>query len=446
MLQSTLCLGACWLLYRYVLRQERFFAYNRRFLLFTPWLALLLPGLLALAGPWLPAMPAPGNGLLSGGLLPGLTIAGAAGGGSPALLPTELPAWLPLLYGGGVLVLLLRLGFHLGWLWLATRRFPREARPGYVLVHTGGQRPTSSFGRWIFWDDSAALSPAEARAVLAHELAHVQQGHTGERQGLELARAVLWFCPFVHLFPAALTQVHEFLADDEALRATAPANTFAVSGTKPYTALLARLALRQLHPNLPLAHSFTQSFTLTRIRMLTSQTPARRWKQWLLLPVATLLCVAVACEQAPEMEAATPPPPAAPALSSDALTPPPPPPPVLTRAEVMPEYPGGQMQLLTTIGKNTRYPAIALQQKLGGKAFVSFIVNTDGNITAVELRKGVDAPADKQQAAAALNEEALRVVRELPGKWTPGRDQGKAEAVQYTIPISFALKPLAPRS
>ncbi len=450
-LQSTLLLGAGWLLYRYVLRQERFFTYNRRFLLFTPWLALGLPGLLALVKPWLPAIQNPATGLLNGGLLPELTISSGAAG---ANLSTQLPGWLPssllLLYLAGVLVLLGRLGMHLLHLWLAARRFPQEARPGYVLVHTGGRRPISSFGRWVFWDDSTALSSDEARVVLAHELVHVQQGHSWERLSLAVAQALLWFCPFIHFYPPALALVHEFLADKDALRATAPSQAAPVP--ESYTALLARLALRQLHPDLPLTHSFTQSFTLTRIRMLTSQTPARRWKQWLLLPIGAFLFVAVACENAPDLDKpattatskdsqyGTPPPPPPPPYTTNAAdTPPPPPPPALLNVEVMPEYPGGQTALFSTLLKNTRYPAVALQQKLQGKALVSFIVDTDGSISAVKLERGVTAAAGQQAAATALNEEALRVVRELPGKWTPGLNKGKRVAVQFAVPISFAL-------
>lgn len=435
-LQSTLLLGAGWLLYRYVLRQERFFTFNRRFLLFTPWLALGLPGLLALLKPWLPAIRNPATGLLKGGLLPELTISSGAAG---ANLSTQLPGWLPssllLLYLTGVLVLLLRLGTHLLHLWLAARCFPQEARPGYVLVHTGGRRPTSSFGRWVFWDDSTALSSDEARVVLAHELAHVQQGHSWERLNLEAAQALLWFCPFIHFYPPALALVHEFLADEDAMRATAPFPAAPVA--ESYTALLARLALRQLHPDLPLTHSFTQSFTLTRIRMLTSQTPVRRWKQWLLLPIGAFLFVAVACENALELDK-----PAATATSKDSqygTPPPPPPPPALPNVEVMPEYPGGQTALFSALLKNTHYPAVALQQKLQGKALVSFIVDTDGTVSAVKLERGVNAAAGQQAAATALNEEALRVVRELPGKWTPGLNKGKRVAVQFAVPISFAL-------
>ena len=38
-----------------------------------------------------------------------------------------------------------------------------------------------------------------------------------------------------------------------------------------------------------------------------------------------------------------------------------------------------------------------------------------------------------------LDEEALRVVKGIPGKWVPGREKGKKVPVSYTIPVSFRL-------
>ena len=38
-----------------------------------------------------------------------------------------------------------------------------------------------------------------------------------------------------------------------------------------------------------------------------------------------------------------------------------------------------------------------------------------------------------------LDEEALRVVKGIPGKWVPSREKGKKVPVSYTIPVSFRL-------
>jgi outer membrane biosynthesis protein TonB len=119
----------------------------------------------------------------------------------------------------------------------------------------------------------------------------------------------------------------------------------------------------------------------------------------------------------------------------------------------MPQYQGGQDQLLADIGKQLVYPAIAKEAKQEGRVFVKFIVAVDGSIQAVQLFQGISyklkypGNAGEQKvsmiippAAQALNEAALNAVRNLPGKWTPGRQDGKAVAVFYTVPITFSLK------
>ncbi|WP_185816997.1 TonB family protein [Hymenobacter metallilatus] len=425
LLQSTLCLGACWLLYRYVLRQERFFHYNRRFLQFTPWLALLLPRLVSAGLEYWPAEPASGKAgaVLSGGLLPGPTVQAVGS----ALY--SLPQWLPLLYYTGVLLMLALLGARVLRLWLRTRHLPRELRTGYVLVRTGGQLPTSSFGRWILWDETVPLTPAEAQAVLAHEIAHVQQGHTAEKLRLELVRALLWPNPVVHLFPRALAQVQEFMADAQALRTTSPAT----ASPTIYASLLARLALRPYQPNVPLTQSFTQSLTLARIRMLTQSSSARHWKQWLLLPLGTALLAGVAaCEKAGEL-----PPPPPPTVAEASLVPPPPPPALYTADEQSPGYPGGQAQLMADVLKQLKYPLAAKKAKLSGTVFVRFVVNEQGRIQDAEVLK---APSGSNGAVEALKSEALTAVKTLPGRWTPCQRNGQAVATRYTIPVQFALK------
>ncbi|UPL49295.1 M56 family metallopeptidase [Hymenobacter sublimis] len=455
LVQSTLALGAGWAFYYLALRRERCFHYNRRFLLLTPWLVLALPVLLEVAAPALTGLlprwgVLAGSSLLAGGLLPTVRI--TATGTRPELSDVYLLAWLPLLYLLVTLALLARLGLQVLQLWLTTRRWPRQKHPDYILVLTGGQRPVSSFGRWVFWDETASLTSAEAEVVLAHEVAHVQQRHTRQRLLLEVARALLWPCPFVHLYPRALETTHEFLADSAALAPSAAATPTAAA--ELYAALLARLALRQFHPTLPLTHSFTQSLILTRIRMLTSQSPIRRWKQWLALPLGAVLLLTVACEKATS--------PANPATAAQDNMPAPPPsplaeeapapplPPAYTYVEQMPEYAGGSKQLLADIGKLAQYPAVAKAEKLGGRVFITFIVAADGSLQNIYIREAIqgqvkDFGADGEQmvatlttpAAQALNEVALNAVRNLPGRWQPGRQDGKAVAVLYTVPITF---------
>ena len=287
-------LGALWLVYRLALRRERCFGYNRALLLLAPVLAAALP---LLPRPALPAWLAGGGA--PGAALPPLPLLMLPAGAPVAAGGGFSWGWVAWVYAGGVGLLLGRLAYQ-GWrLHRATRHLPREARPGYVLAHTGGRLPTSSFGRTIFWDETAGLTPAEAAPVLAHELAHVRQGHSYDVLWLEIWRAALWPNPFAHLLLPALRLTHELLADQAAAHSPTPAAP--AEAAAPYPALLARLALRGAAGGsyLALLQPFTVSFILTRLAMLQNQTPVRRWKQWLALPVLGGLFLA-ACQKTSE--------------------------------------------------------------------------------------------------------------------------------------------------
>lgn len=99
---------------------------------------------------------------------------------------------------------------------------------------------------------------------------------------------------------------------------------------------------------------------------------------------------------------------------------------IFTFVEQMPE-PGYNINqyLATTI----KYPEEAEKQKIQGRVFIKFVVDTNGIITEPEITKS---------AHPMLDEEALRVVRAMP-PWKPGYQHGKPVRVYYTLPISFRL-------
>jgi TonB family protein len=429
MLLSTVLLGAWWLCYRLALRQERSFAYNRWFLVLGPPLAAGLP-LLPVAWPtnW-GAGPAPLAGMAAV-LLPPVAVSSSGAGGMPAAA-ASWPLMLLVVYVVGVGVVLGQLALELGQLWRSTHRLAREKRAGYTLVPTHGHVPTSSFGRLVFWDETLALSPAEADQVLRHELAHVRQRHTADRLLLELLRAGLWFNPFVHLCARALALTHEYLADEEALRHAA-AQVPAFSPATSYTHLLARQVASRLGFSVPLAHTFSHSQTLRRIAMIQKTSPIRRWKQWLALPMLGLLFGAVACEKAGA--------PAEPAVSSaaqDALAPPPPPTleKVYTYVERMPELPtgGGNAGIVAYIQSQLTYPQVPAARRKEGRVFVSFTVNSGGEVFNPTIVKGLGPEYDAAVLAA---------IAKLP-RFKPGTQDGKPVAVSFTVPIMFTQKSTA---
>ena len=102
---------------------------------------------------------------------------------------------------------------------------------------------------------------------------------------------------------------------------------------------------------------------------------------------------------------------------------------IFISVEQNPEFAGGMNALLKFLQKNLRYPTPAVNANVGGKVYMQFVVGQDGNISKVDVLKGIGFGCD---------EEAQRVVKLMP-KWSPGRQSGRAVAVKFTLPISFQL-------
>jgi protein TonB len=98
--------------------------------------------------------------------------------------------------------------------------------------------------------------------------------------------------------------------------------------------------------------------------------------------------------------------------------------------EQMPEFPGGQAALLKWIGDNIKYPAIAEENGIQGRVVCTFVVERDGSVTDVQVARSIDPSLDK---------EAVRVLKKMP-KWIPGRQNGSAVRVKYTVPVTFKLQ------
>lgn len=97
--------------------------------------------------------------------------------------------------------------------------------------------------------------------------------------------------------------------------------------------------------------------------------------------------------------------------------------------EQLPEFPGGDEALFKYLSDNLEYPARAREAGIEGRVMVGFVVEPDGRISNVKVVRS---------KAAALDEEAIRVVKAMP-KWKPGKQRGKAVRVQCQIPITFTL-------
>lgn len=98
--------------------------------------------------------------------------------------------------------------------------------------------------------------------------------------------------------------------------------------------------------------------------------------------------------------------------------------------ENMPEFPGGNTELMKFLAKNIKYPAEAQQKGEQGRVMVQFVVGKDGKLSDIKIMRSI---------SPTLDAEAIRVIKAMP-TWKPGTQRGQAVAVKYTIPISFRLQ------
>lgn len=97
--------------------------------------------------------------------------------------------------------------------------------------------------------------------------------------------------------------------------------------------------------------------------------------------------------------------------------------------EQPPMFPGGEAALLKYVGDNLHYPPLAIENNVQGTVVVMFVVTKTGQVGEVKIARSKDPDLDK---------EAVRVVKSLP-KFQPGKQNGNAVNVWFTLPIRFKL-------
>ena len=98
--------------------------------------------------------------------------------------------------------------------------------------------------------------------------------------------------------------------------------------------------------------------------------------------------------------------------------------------EVMPSFRGGDINRFREwVQRRTNYPQEALEKKIQGRIFLTFIIEADGAVSNITVVKGVDP---------LIDDEAVRAIAASP-KWTPGLQRGQPVRVRYSLWLSFVI-------
>ena len=329
-------------------------------------------------------------------------------------IPLQQPDLLTIctyLYYMGVLVMSLR--FIIQLLSILRIRYQGKA------IYLNGQRiislpseanPFSFFG-WIFLY-LPQLEEESQEEILMHEQTHARQWHSVDVIVSEIVNIVCWFNPFSWLLKGEIRLNLEYLADNQV--------TQTLNDSKQYQYHL--LGLAHTNSKTGLYNNFNVSHLKHRIIMMNKKRTRTvgRIKYALFAPLAAALLIVsnISCTSTENKKDS------AEATESRAVEGE-----VFQIVEEMPEFTGGMGECMKWLGQNIKYPAEAIEKEIQGRVILQIIVEKDGTITNAVVAKGVHP---------LLDNEALRVINQSP-KWKPGKQNGEAVRVKYTLPVLFKL-------
>ncbi|WP_031427076.1 M56 family metallopeptidase [Flavimarina sp. Hel_I_48] len=264
--------------YLVFLRKETFFQWNRAYLLLTAALAFVLPFM------ELQIFSNPVNiPLQIQEFAPVFIGESSAPTDQETTQTAEFSAdvWWILVYAAGLLI---SLGILFKKYVVVRRYFRFQQKENKTLISVPNSDAAFTFLNTIFIGNK--LDDSTRNHILAHERVHVAQKHGLDLLFFELLKVLLWFNPLIYAYQKSISEVHEYLADQQAAKIIEP---------KSYYNQLLNTAFGT-HEISFINTFFNQSLIKKRIVMLhkNSKTTAK-WKYVLLVPVLAGMLTYVGC-------------------------------------------------------------------------------------------------------------------------------------------------------
>ena len=449
-IQSALCLAGFYLFYKVLFSRDTFHRFNRIALLGILILSLIIPCILS----FIPLLTGSSLSMQPKLLIEELTVLDAPFAENiHQETPNVFLALFLLIYLTGCFLCLI-------YTVLSVARITR-------IIHNGKNVATGN-GTKLVLIDNAVTAPFSwmkfiiitksdyeeaGETILAHETAHIHFHHSLDLVIAQFCIITQWFNPAIWLLYKELQTIHEFEADEAVINTGINA--------KQYQLLLIKKAVgTRLYA---MANSLNHSNLKKRITMMLQRksSPWARLKYAYVLPLAATAVVLFAqpeiFQSFDEISNAKVSHFSFETMKNEVKN--------LTEAEILglseissaeiqpsdvaiipvvwqssddsifvvcdklPEYHGGEVELINWIGKNLVYPPIAHENRIQGRVVCTLVVEKDGSVTNVEVVKGRDPFLDK---------EAVRVLKQLP-RFKPGENKGETVRVRYNLPITFKL-------
>jgi hypothetical protein len=320
-------------------------------------------------------------------------------------------------------------------------------------------RPCSpfSFGPWIFIHPDG-MDEQTLREVLIHEQAHVRGWHTLDILFSQVVCILFWWNPAAWLMRREVRMNLEFIADKAVADSLSP---IPMGGAlKAYQYRLLGFATQTNVATI--ANNFNVLPLKRRIKMMNLQRTRRTGmvKYLLFVPaVAALLLLSNidALARAKDVNVQEP------LTVVDGGDP------IYEKVDKLPQYAGGEQALYRALAESIRYPEVAQEWGVQARVFIQFVVEKDGTLSDIKVLSAKDPvsgqvlpeifmtskadgqtpeeaenaqrKAEKQtEGLKAIKAEAVRAVKQLPGRWQPGKQGGKPVRVRFLLPVMFRLR------
>ena len=465
-IKSAFVLGILYVPYTLLLRKEDFFRFNRLTLLGILALSVGLPlcNIPALSADNQPVVHAAQLQMIEIGI-PIMQMADETDGPSHTSSPTWFQVASLIFLLGMMTVLCLRL-IQMGKMGSEIRKGSlwHSVEDGVdIHCHAGAVAPYSWLHHIVI---SLEDYEKNGHEIILHEKGHIHNLHSFDILLLTLVEMLQWWNPLVYMLGMSLRDVHEYEADDYVLHQGV--------SLRDYQNLLIRKAVGA--SSYTFANNFNHSLTKKRITMMCKK-KSNPWMRSKALYAVPMVAIALSAFATPafvnpiekDMESG-----GTSSLTEGKVTnnfpigqtdqqkkkgtakmkgdk-------VLDTCDKLPEFEGGQEQLMKLLQANVRYPETAQSMGVQGRIVVEFFVEKDGSVSDVKVCKkditpslesatviayGEDKPKPTEEelrkATKALEEETIRVARLTSGKWTPGEQDGQKVRVKFSLPLTFRL-------
>lgn len=103
-------------------------------------------------------------------------------------------------------------------IYLLKKKYPITNTGEFDFIQTDLQQAPFSFFKNLFWRNDIELDSETGEQILSHEITHIRQKHSWDKLFMQTLLSFFWTNPFFWLIRKELYLIHEFIADEKAVK------------------------------------------------------------------------------------------------------------------------------------------------------------------------------------------------------------------------------------